>query len=217
MLLGGGGGGPAGGDGGISAPVQDSGEDAAEALADAGGADGPIGPCDALYLVTAWLFDTAPFDKRIVNELIHGDLEREGLLLTLGVQAGPTLLWRDCVRGEEGLLAPDPAVAQSDPLSIELEDEQRFRTEEPGTVTVHLTAADYAGADPINWTLHLAEVSGTFAVDCSTLTGRIHGAFRDDPAFSIPQGPDTDTDDDGEPDAFWMESNFVAERLVELF
>ena len=198
----------------------DAGEDADGDEEDAGAEPEPepepiAGPCGGPFLVTTWLFDTAPFDLRYVNSLIHRDLEQQDLLVTLEVGPGPELVWTDGVQAEGGGLVPDPDVAESPPIPVELTEERGIVTTEPGRVTSHLSAADYGGAQALDWTLHLVEVDASYDEECSRLAGRLSGAFRDEPSFSIPGRPvDTDTDGDGEPDAYWMESNVLADALA---
>jgi hypothetical protein len=186
-----------------AAPVADS--DGAPVAA-------PVVPCPGEFVMTAWTFDTAPFPPRILNELVAGDLAAGELVVALRFEEGPDLVWVDAVVDANGDLAPDPEVAPSAPMRLDLAPDGAFSNPIAGEVVAHLRTADYPGAQPIDWHLYGVRIEGAFDGDCGTVRGRLAGAFRNEDGFTIPAAPDVDTDGDGVADAFQLASAFVAVR-----
>ena len=180
--------------------------DAAALPPDAGPA---LEGCSGTFLVNTWVVDHAAFDTQFINPLLAGDLAA-GELIAFWVLDGRTATFIDALPDGNGDVVPDPDTLPATPITVGFNADGSFQTVQPGSLSFHLSAPDYPNAQPIDLTLLLADLSGTFDPDCQALHGVLHGAFAQNAAFTLPQPPDADTDGDGVNDGYMLDMHFDA-------
>ena len=176
------------------------------------GGSGELLRCSGVYLLHAWRFDDVAFDPRFLNDLIESGLADGEILATVVLQ-DEALWWRDNIVDAQGALRPDPGVPDTPPLAMTYFGNRSFRSEGLGELFVYLPQADYPDAQPLVWHLHQVHFAGSFVDGCRLLHGRLDGAFRREPQFSMFSELDADTDGDGVPDGYHVRSGFEAEQL----
>ena len=183
----------------------------AEPPPDAGSTPGLA--CTGRYRITRWTIEELAFDPQYINPLLAADLAVGTLRWHTVFAENPDRLQFENVQAGNGAPQPDPAVPESTPLPLRAAD-GRFASTGEARAYVTLGRPDYDPQAPEIGTLPLFRMTarGAFQANCQSWTGQLRGAFVD-LGYSIPAGPDADTDGDGEKDGFWMGGSVEAVRV----